>query len=196
MYFYGNKIKVKVKTIERVSVAQLSDYFVANDLYAPNQSAYWKFHSTETALIRIHNDILNAADHHLEAVLVLLDFSAAFDTLSHPALLQHLRERYGITGTALKWYESYLQSRSQSVVINGELSDSLDLDEGVPQGSVNGPLLFTLCSAPIGDVINAHNIDFMTYADDTQQFMLLHPSERKFVILFCNLPNWKAASLS
>ena len=135
-----------LKTIGRVSAAQLSDYLVTNNLYAPNQSAYLKFHSTETALVRIQNDILNAVNQHLEAVLVILDFSAAFDTLSHPALLQRLRERYGITGTALKWYKSYLQGRSQSVVINEEVSDSFDLDEGVPQGSLNGPLMFMLFS--------------------------------------------------
>ena len=125
---------------------------------------------------------LSSTDQHLEAVLVLLDFSAAFDTLSHSALLQRLRERYGITGTALKWNKSYLQGRSQSVVINEEMSDSFVLDERVPQGSVNGPFMITLFSAPIGDVINAHGIKFMTYADDTQLYMLLYPSERDFVL--------------
>ena len=82
--------------------------------------------------------------------------------------------------TALKWCKSYLQGRSQ-FVINEEMSDSFDLDEGVPQVSVNGPLMLTLFSAPIGDVINAHGIKFMTYADHTQLYMLLHPSERDFV---------------
>ncbi|XP_072044694.1 uncharacterized protein [Amphiura filiformis] len=92
------------------------------------------------------------------------------------------RKRYGIRGTALKWYESYLKNRYQTVVIKGETSDSTCLDEGVPQGSVNGPLLFTLFSAPLGDVIDAHDINFMTYADDTQLYLLLHPSERESVI--------------
>ena len=190
------------KTTERVLAAQLSEYLVTNNLYAPNQSAYRKFHSTETALVRIQNDILNAVDQHLEAVLLLLDFSAAFDTLSYPALLQRLCESYGITGTALKQYKSYLQGRSQSVVINEEMSDTFDLDEGVPQGSVNGPLIYvhallsphrwcyqcsryqvqyvcwctTECHQHVQLSVNS------TYADDTQLYMLLHPSERDFVI--------------
>ena len=170
------------KTVERVAVSQLTQYLVENDLFAKNQSAYRKFHSTETALLRIQNDILSAADQHLEVILVLLDFSAAFDTLAHPVLLRRLRDRYGIGGTALEWYTSYLENRFQAVDINGELSDNHLMEEGVPQGSVNGPLLFSLFSAPLGDVISAHNINFMTYADDTQMYLILHPNEREFAI--------------
>ena len=77
---------------------------------------------------------------------------------------------------------SYLESRFQAISIKGELSDNVLLEDGVPQGSVNGPLLFTLFSAPLGDVIKSHNINFMTYADDTQMYLVLHPSEREFVI--------------
>ena len=150
--------------------------------YAKNQSAYRKFHSTETALLRIHNDILLAADRHLEGVLILLDFSAAFDTLSHKVLIKRLHDRYGIKGSALRWYKSYLDSRYHTVSINGVLSDEIPLDEGVPQGSVKGPLLFTLFSAALGDIIKAHGIDFMTYADDSQLYILLHPRDREFVI--------------
>ena len=78
--------------------------------------------------------------------------------------------------------KSYLESRYQTISINGELSEDILLDEGVPQGSVKGPMLFTLFSAPLGDVIRSHGIDFMTYADDTQLYLILHPKERKFLI--------------
>ena len=177
-----SNLKFLSKTVERVATAQLTQYLVENDLYAKNQSAYRKFHSTETALVRIHNDILLAADKHLEAILILLDFSAAFDTLSHQVLINRLRERYGVEGTALEWYKSYLEDRLQAISIKGELSENILLEEGVPQGSVNGPLLFTLFSAPLGDVIKSHDINFMTYADDTQMYLVLHPSERDFYI--------------
>ncbi len=89
-----SNLKFLSKTIERVATTQLTCYLVENDLYAKNQSAYRKFHSTETALLRIHNDILLAVDKHLEAVLILLDFSAAFDTLSHSVLINRLYNRY------------------------------------------------------------------------------------------------------
>ncbi len=62
------------------------------------QSAYWKYHSTETALLRVHNDILRALDCHRNVMLVLLDLSAAFDTVEHHILLRRLRDRYGVRG--------------------------------------------------------------------------------------------------
>ena len=177
-----SNLKFLSKSVERVAASQLTNYLVENHLYAKNQSAYRNFHSTETALTRIHNDILLASDQHHEAILVLLDFSAAFDTLSHQVLFTRLRDRYGIKGSALDWIKSYLKNRFQAISINGELSDDMLLEDGVPQGSVNGPLLFTLFSAPLGDVIKAHNISYMSYADDTQIYLVLHPRDRELAI--------------
>lgn len=86
------------------------------------QSAYRKFHSTETALLKIQNDLLMAMNRKHVTLLVLLHLSAAFDTLDHGILLSTLKSRFGIDGTALNWFRSYLDGRSQRVSINGKLS--------------------------------------------------------------------------
>ena len=132
------------KTLERVAAKQTLNYHTSNGLLSKFQSAYRCFHSTETALIRVFNDILVALDNHQEVVLVLLDLSAAFDTIDHSALLSRLQCRYGINGTVLKWFQSYLDNRSQQVIIKDSLSSEKQLLSGVPQGSVLGPLLFSL----------------------------------------------------
>ena len=100
------------------------------------QSAYRPFQGTKTALLRINNDLLRAIDQHQEAVLILLDMTAAFDTIDHGILLDRLYKRYGICGTALSWFTSYLDGRTQRVVIKDSVSDPVLLNCGVPQGSV------------------------------------------------------------
>ncbi|XP_072039542.1 uncharacterized protein [Amphiura filiformis] len=93
-----------------------------NELYGSRQSAYRKHFSTETALVRVQNDILRAVDQRSDVVLVLLDLSAAFDTVDHQILLRRLRDRYGVHGKALAWCTSYLCNRQQSVVIGDSVS--------------------------------------------------------------------------
>ena len=166
------------KVIERVVVNQLQHYLVENHLHAPMQSAYRPFHSTETALLRVQNDILSALDRRNEAILVLLDFSAAFDTIDHTQLIDRLVERYGITDKALDWFSTYLYGRTQSVVIDNTISHPTSLDCGVPQGSVIGPIAFILFSAPLQDIIAAHGIQSVAYADDTQLYLTFNPSDR------------------
>ena len=116
-----------------------------NDLMSKLQSAYRRFHSTKTALLRVSiNDILLALASRQEVVLVLLDLSSAFDTIDHDVLVDKLRSRYGIKGTALNWFRSYLTNRTQSVRIGDSSSSNRTLKYGVPQGSLLGPLLFSL----------------------------------------------------
>ena len=93
----------------------------------PLQSAYKKGHSTETALLKVQNDILIDIDNKNISILVLLDLSAAFDTIDHEVLLSRLEKRYGIKGTTLKWFRSYLTDRSQSVIIDDEVSEPKQL---------------------------------------------------------------------
>ncbi|KXJ21300.1 putative RNA-directed DNA polymerase from transposon X-element [Exaiptasia diaphana] len=157
------------KTVERVAATQDLNYLESNGLMAKFQSAYRCFHST--ALLRVFNDMLTAIDQQQEVVLVLLDLSSAFDTIDHEALISRLQCRYGISGTALKWFRSYLIGRSQQVAIKDSLSQEKNLQFGVPQGSVLGPLLFSLFFAPLEDVILAHGLSVMTYADDTVVFV-------------------------
>ena len=107
------------------------------------QSADRRFHNKETALLRVTNDLLRAVDQHHEAVLVLLHLSVAFDMINHVILLQRLTTKYGIT-SALAWFTSYLKGRVQTVNIYGTLSKERALRFGVKQGSVIGPISFTM----------------------------------------------------
>ena len=100
----------------------------------------------------------------------MLDLSAAFDTLDHKILLDRLSSSFGICDTALNWFKSYLENRKQKVKINSHYSDELPISFGVPQGSVLGPLLFTMYVYPISDVIKNKGFDFHLYADDTQLY--------------------------
>ena len=109
-------------------------------------------------------------EHYISA-LVLLDLSAAFDTKDHNILLSRLSSNFGITDTALSLLSSYLSNRSQSVLINQTCSAQLPLLRGVPQGSVLGPLLFSLYTTPLSELLASSGGKFHFYADDTQIYV-------------------------
>ena len=108
------------------------------------------------------------SDQKLVSVLALLDLSAAFDTLDHAILLRRTESTFGISEVALSWFESYLSDGTQSVMVEGLKSTPIPLVFGVPQGSVLGPVLFSLYSQPLPDVISYHSCDYHKYADDTE----------------------------
>ena len=89
----------------------------SNNLHEPLQSAYKAGHSTETALLKVHNDILTNMDNQSGKGLVLLDLSAAFDTIDHSVLFERLENIIGVAGIALSWFKSYLDERSQQIQI-------------------------------------------------------------------------------
>ena len=132
------------KLSERAAADQLIDHMTINGLHLELQSAYKKHHSSESALLKVKNVILLNVDAQKVTLLVLLDLSAAFDTVRHDILLDRLRPRLGVTNQALNWFTSYLSDRTQRFVVNGGLSDTFSLAQGVPQGSCLGPLLFTV----------------------------------------------------
>ena len=113
------------------------------------QSAYRRHHSTETALLKVKNDILMNMENQKVTLLVLLDLSAAFDTVDHRILLDRLQFDFGISGSALNWIESYLSNRTQRIYIDGVLSSNFNLKFGVPQDSCLGPLLFSLYASKL-----------------------------------------------
>ena len=126
-----------------------------------------------------------AIDKQKLTALLLLDLSAAFDTVSHTILLNRLQKRVGITGGALRWFQSYLENMKQFVRINNKNSKPVDLKYGVPQGSVLGPVLFSLYTLPLADLLKEHGVEYHLYADDTQIYIcLLMPYiAKKYILL-------------
>ena len=159
------------KLIEKIVAKRLHDHVTSNNLCASFQSAYRPGHSTETALLRVHNDLIGHLQNNKNVALLLLDLSAAFDTVDHAILLQRMYSNFGIADMALQWFTCYLTNRTQRVFINGGLSKPTSIEFGVPQGSVLGPYLFTLYTAPISNIITNHGIEHHLYADDTQLYL-------------------------
>ena len=110
------------KLIERIVASRLKEHMSTNELFDPNQSGYRQGHSTETVLLKVVDNILTWMDEGHEVFLVLLDMSAAFDTVDHAILLARLHERIGLSAQALNWFASYLQRRQVSVSVNGSVS--------------------------------------------------------------------------
>ena len=165
------------KVLERLVLSRIIPHVMASPNFDPVQSAYRKCHSTETALLKIVNDIYEGFDSRHSTILVALDQSAAFDCIDHSTMIRRLQQTFGVNGKALDWFRSYLESRSSFVRWRSIQSAAKPLDTGVPQGSSLGPLLFSLYIAPLSGVIRSFNIQHHQYADDTQIYIAASKSE-------------------
>ena len=166
------------KLIERVVLSRLNEHLNRNNLNIPQESAYKKHHSTETILLKVTNDLLMACDSKSATVLMLLDLSAAFDTVDHQKLLKILYEEIKIRGVALKWFRSFLIGRSQRTRLGNVVSDSIILQFGVPQGSVLGPILFNIYIRSLYSTIEKCGFTVQGYADDHQVYKSFKPCDQ------------------
>ncbi len=164
------------KTLERVVFNQVSLCLSQNNKLDAKQSGFRSGHSTETALLSITETLRIAKADSISSVLILLDLSAAFDTVNHQILLSTLSS-LDITGTPLHWFESYLAGQSFRVAWGGEVSKAHQLVTWVPQGSVLGPLLFSTYTTSLGPIIQAHGFSYHFYADDTQLYLSFRPDD-------------------
>ena len=163
------------KVIEKLILAQLSHYLAANNLFPKYQSGFRKYHSTETAILRVLSDIYSAIDQDQVSLLALLDVSAAFDTVDHGILLERLSTSYGLTGTAFAWLESNITGRVQVIHVGGRQSSPAMVHFGVPQGSVLGPVLYVLYTADIVKLVESFGLRAHLYADDVQLYGCCRP---------------------
>lgn len=163
------------KLIEKVILKQFSSH-IRNSCYnSQYQHGYKKFHSTETMLLEIYDEVLLGFENDYCTVLVMFDMSAAFDTVDLDVLLCILKHVLNIQGTALLWFESFLKHRSQCVKINNSLSTISESKYGVPPGSTLGPILYNVYSKGLSDVILKSGFKTSSYADDSNgrlQFMI------------------------
>ena len=153
--------------LEKLAQFRLRSHIISSPAFSPaDQSAYRPNYSTETACLKITNDLLGSTSSGSPSLLISLDLSAAFDCVQHSILLERLSTEFGVSGASLSWICSYLTQRSYFVAVDGVSSVSCAISSGVPQGSVLGPLLFSAYLSPISRLINGFGLLHHIYADD------------------------------
>ena len=163
------------KLLEKSALNQINQHIDSNNLHSEFQSGYRKYHSCETATLKVVDDIKRDIEKGNLSALLLLDMSAAFDTVDHSTLLNRLSKSYGIKDGAAEWIQSYLTGRTFSVRVNGQDSKIKNVLFGVPQGSLLGPLMFILYTKDLTYIAAKYGLSIHLYADDTQLYIGFQP---------------------
>ena len=166
------------KVTEKCCLNQFANFIEEHTLLPSYQSAYRKGFSTETALVKLCNDILCNMETQSITAVVAIDLSAAFDTVNHSVLLNVLTTNFAVTGKPLEWLDSYLRPRHAVVQIHDTQSQPAQLDFSVPQGSICGPVLYNVYASTLNQHIENFNISIMGYADDHSVYDSFHANSR------------------
>ena len=180
------------KVIENVILNKLVKHLERVGALPDSQSAYRRLYSTETAVCSVINDLILLMDSGSCCILILLDLSAAFDTVRHDLLVEDLRT-IGIVDDALEYIKNYLEGRTYKVKVGNSFSDEKPLLRGVPQGSVLGPILFCIYTIELSHLLDRHGVGFKLFADDTQFYMMLESvedTERKLSEIMVDIKTW------
>lgn len=154
----------------------LNQFLDEHKIWEKYQSGFRKGHSTETALLKVVNDMRLNIDKGNASVLILLDLSAAFDTVDHCILINRLEKLVGLSGIVLNWFNTYVTERTFLVNIDEYTSQEHNILYGVPQGSILGPSLFLLYILPLGSIIQKYGMNYL-YADDIQLYISVEPRD-------------------
>ena len=154
------------KVVEKSGLSQTIEFWDENEAVPDYLCAYRENYSTDSALIKLHHDILMNMERNEVTIMIMIDLSAAFDTVDHDILLDVINKRGGINGTVLKWYDSYLRPRNLITVVNDAHSTPRDLPFSVPQGSCAGPVLYNMYASTLEDTFKDSPISILGYADD------------------------------
>ena len=163
------------KILEKLVLSHVSAYLNSHNLHNTCQSACRPGHSTETALLKVVNDLFLSLNKGNISVLALLDFSSAFNTIDHPILVHRLDTDFGFTDAVLQWFSSYLTDRTHYVSPYNHCSAFAPVHSGVSQGSFFVPMLFAMYIKPLSAIIDSHSIIHHSFADDLQIQMSAPP---------------------
>ena len=172
-----SNLKFLAKLVEKCMLLQFNEHCSLNSLLPSYQSAYRKFYSCETSLLKLADNLLNEMENRRVSALVVMDLSAAFDTVDHKILCDVLSSQYGIEGKALRWFDTYLRPHFCQVDIKRTRSSIHSLAFSVPQGSCTDPMLYTVYASMLQYQIS-EGMDLNGFADDHLVNKSFNPNER------------------